>query len=72
MFSTTYTLSNFLGYIGMYSTLMVIACIQLEKLQQRLRGYRREGVTTHDTEEEYLREQIQFHQQILRYAETAY
>jgi hypothetical protein len=65
-FSTTYTLANFLGYLGMYSTLMVVACVQLEKLHQRLRAYRRDGVTQPDTEEEYLREQIQFHQSILR------
>ncbi|XP_023715214.1 odorant receptor 49b [Cryptotermes secundus] len=66
-YSTTYTLSNFLGYMGLYSTLATIACIQMEKLHQRLRNYRREEVTKPGTEEDYLREQIQYHQDILSF-----
>jgi hypothetical protein len=66
MYSTTYTLANFLGYMGLYSSLMAIGCIQLEKLHERLRNYRREEVTKPGTDEDYLREQIQFHQNILR------
>jgi hypothetical protein len=55
-----------MGFIGLYATLVAIACSQLEKLQTCLKNFRKEKVSKPDAEQEKLREYVQMHQNILR------
>jgi hypothetical protein len=64
--STVVNTSNFLGFVGLYATLVSIACSQLEKLQAGLKNFRKEKLQKHDTDQEKLRENIRLHQSVLR------
>jgi hypothetical protein len=53
-------------FICLYVTLVAIACSQLQKLEERVRNFRKGSDQNADTDEEELNDHIRFHQSILR------
>ncbi|XP_021939805.1 odorant receptor 22b-like [Zootermopsis nevadensis] len=65
--STLVDVTIFTGFVGLYATLVAIACTQLEKLQEGLKNFRNEKELKPNTEQEKLKEHIRFHQSILSF-----
>jgi hypothetical protein len=64
--STVLDVLSFWGFLGLYATLVAIACSQLQKLQTGLKNFRKESLMNPDIVQEELHEYVRFHQNILR------
>jgi hypothetical protein len=66
VYSTVMYVQSYWVFIELYATLVAITCTQLQKLQTKLKNFRKESLTNTDTEQEELHECVRFHQNILR------
>jgi hypothetical protein len=58
-------LSLYLAFLGLYATLVCIACSQLEKIQAKLQHFRKEKQPDPVADKEELHECVRLHQNVL-------
>ncbi|GFG32347.1 hypothetical protein Cfor_12208, partial [Coptotermes formosanus] len=65
IYSTVVNLSLYLAFLGLYATLVCIACSQLEKIQARLKDFGKENQLDPAADKEKLHECVRLHQNVL-------
>jgi hypothetical protein len=59
-------ISLYLAFLGLYATLVCIACSQLEKIRAKLQHFRKENHLDLAADKEELLEFVRLHQNVLR------